>query len=156
MSDAGVQEKFMAYCKFGAKDNAGLMESKTFFKLCKESGLLNKTCTQTDCDLVFAKVKTKGKNKIEYKQFLEGLRCVAEKAHPKDDKEASYTKVLQTVAAASGPQSSGTKADYNKFHDDKSQYTGVYARGGPTNVDGKITLSNLADRSGADARGVKK
>jgi len=156
MSDAGVQEKYMAYCKFGAKDNAGLMESKTFFKLCKEAGLLNKTCTQTDCDLTFAKVKAKGKNKIEYKQFLEGLHCIAEKAFPKEEKTAAHNKALQIVAASTGPQSSGTKADFVKFHDDKSQYTGVYARGGPTNVDGKITLSNLADRSGADARGVKK
>ena len=28
-----------------------------------------------------------------------------------------------------------TKADNVRFHDDKSTYTGVYARGGPTNVD---------------------
>jgi len=34
-----------------------------------------------------------------------------------------------------GPKFSGTKADNVKFHDDKSLYTGVYAQGGPTNVD---------------------
>jgi len=34
-----------------------------------------------------------------------------------------------------GPTFTGTKADHVKFHDDKSLYTGVYARGGPTNVD---------------------
>ena len=39
------------------------------------------------------------------------------------------------IAAAGGPQFAGTKADNVKFHDDKSQYTGVYAQGGPTNVD---------------------
>ena len=49
-----------------------------------------------------------------------------------------------------------TKPDTVKWHDDKSTYTGVYAKGGPTNVDHKITLSNLADRSVADARGVKR
>jgi len=37
--------------------------------------------------------------------------------------------------AVSGPVLSGTKADAVKFHDDKSLYTGVYAQGGPTNVD---------------------
>lgn len=35
----------------------------------------------------------------------------------------------------SGPSFSGTKAEANKFHDDKSLYTGVHANGGPTNVD---------------------
>jgi len=34
-----------------------------------------------------------------------------------------------------GPKFTGTKAEANKFHDDKSLYTGVYAQGGPTNVD---------------------
>jgi hypothetical protein len=38
----------------------------------------------------------------------------------------------------------------------QSTYTGVYARGGPTNVDGKGDLSELCDRTPADARGVKK
>ena len=28
----------------------------------------------------------------------------------------------------------GTVAEANKFHDDKSLYTGVYKNGGPTNV----------------------
>lgn len=39
------------------------------------------------------------------------------------------------IAGSSGPTFSGTKAEANKFHDDKSLYTGVYAQGGPTNVD---------------------
>ena len=45
------------------------------------------------------------------------------------------TKVLKT-----SPQFKGTKAEYVKFHDDKSTYTGVYAKGGPERFDkgGKI------------------
>ena len=38
----------------------------------------------------------------------------------------------------------------------QSTYTGVYANGGPTNVDGNGDLSELCDRTPADARGVKK
>jgi hypothetical protein len=38
----------------------------------------------------------------------------------------------------------------------QSLYTGVYANGGPTNVDGNRSLSGLCDRSSADVRGVKK
>lgn len=83
----------------------------------------------------------------------------------------------------SGPKLNATVPDQVRFHDDQSTYTGVYARGGeykptllyqshwgthlgrllrnrtfcpgPTNIDNAITLSNLADRSDADVRGVK-
>lgn len=38
----------------------------------------------------------------------------------------------------------------------QSTYTGVYAKGGPTNVDMDPTnLAGLCDRSSADVRGVK-
>ena len=36
----------------------------------------------------------------------------------------------------------------------QSTYTGVYANGGPTNVNGKADLSELCDRSDANVRGV--
>lgn len=32
---------------------------------------------------------------------------------------------------------------------------GVHAKGGPTTVDNKITLSSLADRTASDIRGIK-
>ena len=38
----------------------------------------------------------------------------------------------------------------------QSTYTGVYAKGGPTNVDASGQLSDLLDRSPADVRGIKK
>lgn len=38
----------------------------------------------------------------------------------------------------------------------QSTYTGVYAKGGPTNVDASGNLSDLLDRSPADVRGIKK
>lgn len=38
----------------------------------------------------------------------------------------------------------------------QSTYTGVYSRGGPTNVEPSRELSDLLDRSDADVRGVKK
>ncbi|KAK9845950.1 hypothetical protein WJX81_006732 [Elliptochloris bilobata] len=37
-----------------------------------------------------------------------------------------------------------------------STYTGVYAKGGPTNVEASGQLSDLLDRSPADVRGIKK
>ena len=62
----------------------------------------------------------------------------------------------ELLARVAGPQSSGTKAQYNKFYDDKSTWgAGVAANGGPSTNDKGITLSNLADRSAADVRGRK-
>ncbi len=62
---------------------------------------------------------------------------------------------------AGGPTYSGTKADAVKYHDDKNLYTGVYAKGGPTNVDagrgGQVTdISQTCNRSSADVRGTVK
>ena len=63
---------------------------------------------------------------------------------------------LKAKILSGGPQSSGTKAQYNKFHDDKTTWTATAVAGGPTTIDNAITLSNLADRSAADVRGVKR
>jgi p25-alpha len=56
------------------------------------------------------------------------------------------------VLAATG---AATIPDAVAFHDDKNLYTGVHGKGGPTINDNTISLSNLADRSGADVRGIK-
>jgi hypothetical protein len=73
-------------------------------------------------------------------------------------KGTTFEAVSQKICSSSGPQFKGTQAEYNKFHDDKSLYTGVYANGGPdTGGSGKIgDLSQLCDRTAADNRGVKK
>ena len=60
------------------------------------------------------------------------------------------------ICATGGPSFSGTKVDKVKFHDDKSLYTGVHAKGGPTTVDAGKGLVDLCDRTAADVRGVKK
>ena len=71
---------------------------------------------------------------------------------------AQSQEISDAIVNAGGPVFTGTKADYNKFHDDKSLYTGVYAKGGPTNVDTSgITITNYSSgRKEADVRGVEK
>ena len=50
---------------------------------------------------------------------------------------------------------SNEQADKVKLHDDKSQYTGVYKRGGPSMVDKpNMGLDKICNRSKADVRGV--
>jgi hypothetical protein len=154
-----VYERFIAYSSFGAKDSAGQLDSNMFSKLCRECSIINKGCTKTDVDLIFTKCKPKSGRKLDWRAFREALTFLAEKRFPKTFKEtgleAAVKKVEELICKIDGPQANATKAEFVKFHDDQSTYTGVYKQGGPTNVDAKITLSNLLDRSPADARGRK-
>jgi len=42
------------------------MEGKTFAKVAKDCGLLDKKLTATDVDLIFAKVKAKAERRITF------------------------------------------------------------------------------------------
>ena len=103
--------------------------------------------------LIFAKVKTKAEKRIVENQMLEGLRLCAQK------KKMDLDALLQSIKT-DGPQFKGTKTEKVALHDDRSKYTGVYARGGPTNVDVKVgvvtDLSQLTNRKEANVRGVNK
>ena len=61
------------------------------------------------------------------------------------------------ILASGGKTLTGTKAQANKFHDDKDQYTGVHAHGGPSilDTDKVADIGQLLDRTEADVRGVK-
>jgi hypothetical protein len=130
------------------------MESKVYAKLYKETGIIDKKFTVNDADINFSKVKSGKVKTITFDQFEKTLELAAAK------KGTTKDALVQKIVSHGGATYAGTKADYVKFHDDKSTYTGVYARGGPTTVDagrGKISdISQLCDRTGADVRGVKK
>lgn len=126
------------------------MDNRQFAKLAKDTGILDKKLTSTDVDLIFNKVKGNPSiRKIKFAQFEDAITHFATKKGVKTE------VVIDTLVKKGGPSFSGTKADFVKFHDDKSTYTGVHTKGGPTTVDNKLTLSSLADRSAADVRGVK-
>lgn len=128
------------------------MANKEFAKLNKDCHLIDRKYTSTDVDLVFTKVKDKTAKVINFSQFSKAIELIAQK------KGVDATVVTEAICKTGGPTFTGTKTDYVKFHDDKNLYTGVYAQGGPTNVDKANVkdISNLCDRTGADVRGVKK
>ena len=130
------------------------MEGKTLVKVAKDCCLLDKHFTTTDIDLIFAKVKTKGAKKITFQQFTSALELIAAK------KGISTEELESRILSVGGPVFTGTKTEKVKWHDDKSTYTGVYAKGGPSIIDAGKTMirdiSELCDRSDADVRGVKK
>ena len=125
-----------------------LMENASFVKLFRDSGLLGKQFSSVDLDIIFSKNKTKGQRKINLQQFKDALRdCASKKKMDLDD----FTSKLNLKQ----PIYSGTKANKVELHDNKSLYTGVYGKGGPSTIDLENgDLSNLTNRKKADVRGV--
>jgi hypothetical protein len=87
---------------------------------------------------VFTRCKPKAGRKLNYSQFQLALLYLSEtrfsKTFKEQGKEVAQHRVMELIAACPGPIANATKPDAVKFHDDKTLYTGVYARGGPTNV----------------------
>mmetsp|Transcript_31624 Transcript_31624/g.55600 ORF Transcript_31624/g.55600 Transcript_31624/m.55600 type:complete len:162 (-) Transcript_31624:403-888(-) len=149
-----LKDIFLGFCKFGDPKNKGTMTGAKFFKFAKDCKLVDKQLTRTSIDLFFSRIKPKGQRTINFKVFKSSLRALANLKFGSSD-QASYDRLLGMIKANGQASSSGTRAQKNRFHDDKSLYTGVYARGGPSvKSGGKITLSKMMDRSGADVRGI--
>ncbi len=90
------------------------MDGRQFAKVFKDGKFLNKKLTSVDVDMAFAKIKSKGSRRIKYKEFLKGLTLLAPK------RGWTFEQFAQKIASQGGPKFKGTKAAYNKFHDDKS------------------------------------
>lgn len=80
--------------------------------------------TQIDADLIFAKVVTKGHRRITLHQLEVALRMMAQKKGVEED------DIFRRVAESEGVLHAGTQADYVRFFDDKSTYTGTHLYGG--------------------------
>ncbi|KAJ9468261.1 hypothetical protein DIPPA_16129 [Diplonema papillatum] len=137
-----LQELFQSFCNFGAgQRGAYQMTNAMFAKFCKDSRVLDRKFTATDADLLFSKIKPKGGRTISFDCFrYQGVPEIALKKGIKTD------ELVERMLSNHGPTSSGTVGDNVRFHDDKSQYTGVHKNGGPTNVDlgqhGKSEMDN--------------
>jgi len=102
---------------FAGKDKD--LDSREFLKVCVDCSLFDRKYTKNDCDIVFKKA-SKGGRKINFNQFKDALRYVAEK------KGCGTGRVQEMVGSADGPVLHATKADAVRFHDDKSTYTGAH------------------------------
>ncbi|OLP89249.1 Adenylate cyclase [Symbiodinium microadriaticum] len=118
--DGTVEDTFKAYCA-----NKPDMDGKGFVKLCKDCELVDDSLTLIDADLIFAKVVSRGHRRIILRQFKEALRLIA------DRKGIDEEEICQRVAESEGVVHEGTTADYVRFFDDKSTYTGTHVYGGP-------------------------
>ena len=113
------QDTFRAYCA-----NKPDLDGKSFVKLCKDCEIVDDVFTQIDADLIFAKVVTKGHRRITLHQLEVALRMMAQKKGVEED------DIFRRVAESEGVLHAGTQADYVRFFDDKSTYTGTHLYGG--------------------------
>eukprot|EP00775_Hariotina_reticulata_P004265 gene4265-4517_t len=135
---------FVMFASFGSRELMEEMDGAHFQKLCRDCGLLSRPAINTTVvDITFTKVKTKGARKITFDQFLTALAVLAEK------KGVPFEAAVLKVLDANGPIAHATKAEAVRLHDDKSSYTGVYARGGPSTscTSPQFDLAAYLDRS---------
>jgi len=163
-----VFSMFANYGKSSHQKGPGdMIESSKFRKMMKNSKFICKgmSIKKKDkgrkingnmCDQEFVEYCNKGKfstkKKLHYNDFIAvGVPQLAELLTGGD-----MEKFCQLLASNGKPAASagGTKAEYNKFYDDKSTWTGVATRVGPSTTGDQITLSGMMNREEAGVRGV--
>lgn len=93
--------QFNAFCNFGAgQKGAASLDGAKFFKMMKDCKVIDKTITRTEVDMVFARAKAKGGRTLDYTQFQQALRYIAEKKDPGDS--AGYDKLVTLITGAAG------------------------------------------------------
>eukprot|EP01062_Namystynia_karyoxenos_P027180 TRINITY_DN20943_c0_g1_i1.p1 TRINITY_DN20943_c0_g1~~TRINITY_DN20943_c0_g1_i1.p1 ORF type:complete len:477 (+),score=107.35 TRINITY_DN20943_c0_g1_i1:90-1433(+) len=145
-----LEELFNSFCAFGAGQRGSAeMDCAKFAKFCRDTGIIGRRFTPTDADLVFSKVKPKGGRTLDFNVFVS--QAIPEVAARRGGNVQDLLAMMR-----GGPLSTGTVAESVALHDDLGTYTGVYARGGPTNVDHPADLSGITNRSPADVRGIPR
>ena len=109
----------MSYSAFGDKTNAGQMDGKLFSKLCKETGIIDKKCTGTDVDLIFARAKPKGGRKLDYGAHSPmrpscWQRRGSQRRGRTQGKEAAVGKLYELIAGSQGPQANAVSPSYSQ------------------------------------------
>jgi class 3 adenylate cyclase len=142
-----MSQVFKAFC--GARSE---MDGRSFAKLCRECGFLDKQFTIGEADLLFTKVSHSCHRRIDFDQFLSALEEMARK------KGVEVNSLYVAVERSVGPVLHGTKASAVRLHDDKSTYTGCWsnAKGGPHGgIKGKggssyRSVTNISSGASAD------
>lgn len=141
-----LKDLFARFASFGSRQVVEDMDSFHFSKLCKECSLVDDKLNTIEVDIIFSKCKPKGGRRLTFAQFLTALSLVADK------KGSTLEHVATMVLATGGPVAHATKAESVRLHDDKSTYTGVYAKGGPKVTEKVLDLASMLDRSTMDAK----
>ena len=99
MEDSKLYKLFLKYSHQKEELN-----NFSFVKIFKDAKLVSSNLKSTDLDIIFSKIKTKGKQKIDFDQFKKGIEMAAV------EKEADDEKLLSKIESIDGPHFKGTKA----------------------------------------------
>jgi len=115
-----VERVFHLFAGDGAE-----LDGREFLKMCTDiTGMLGKKFNKQDVDIVFA-AAAHGKKKMGLASYKDAVARIAGK------KGQAVSDVQAVIARSDGPHKTGvTKAQYSRFHDDTSTYTGAHAAGG--------------------------
>jgi len=166
-----LKQVFSMFANYGKsshqKGPGDMIESSKFRKMMKNAKFLcpGMTIKKKDkgrkingnkCDEEFVEYCYMGnvstKKKLHYNDFIAiGVPQLAELLTGGDTEE-----LCRRLAENGKPKTSkgGTKVEGSRFYDDKSTWTGVATRGGPSTAGDQITLSGMMDRKEAGVRGV--
>mmetsp|Transcript_13817 Transcript_13817/g.23764 ORF Transcript_13817/g.23764 Transcript_13817/m.23764 type:complete len:313 (-) Transcript_13817:233-1171(-) len=95
-----LRKVYSRFATFGNRTGGGpvLMDSRSCQKLAKDCGLVGRVLTTTDIDLIFAQCKTKGKQRIDFNQFVDCTRHWASKLRQ------SHAEIVLKIIQSSGPK----------------------------------------------------
>jgi len=118
-----LKESFEAFCNGLDGEGDNLLDSREFNQMMADCNLFVKEkFTTADADIIFTKVKAKGERRIDFEQFKDACVGIAKK------RGCRVSDVQAMIAEVHGPKGRGTtEAKYNRFHDDKTTYTGMHA-----------------------------
>lgn len=127
-SSAALRELFVEFASFGAgQTTMKEMDGSHFAKLCRDCGLIDSDFSLIDVDILFAKVKVRGKRRIGFPQFVTALQMMAEK------KGVSLRHLEEILASSQGPTlCSNARVDNDRLLEkltDTSLYTGAHKVG---------------------------
>jgi len=127
------------------KTEKSALDSARFTKLCRDSNIVSKMKTAEALDIAFTKCVPKMSKKMDFDHFLAALPRISVCSG------LAMTEVCKRIAMCTGPTSRCTKASFVKLHDDKTLFTGIYARGGPDVGPVTVDMKAFVGRAKAQA-----
>ncbi|KAJ2991570.1 Tubulin polymerization-promoting protein member 3 [Globomyces sp. JEL0801] len=128
----GVYESF---CQFGSTrtSNASLssslnnlkgptMDGSKWAKFCRDCKVIDKVITPTEVDIV----KSKTERKIDYDQFIEGLKMISAKKYSNKTTTESFVILVQFVLSTRGAPVNSVQMDVTNRLTDPQKYTGIH------------------------------
>lgn len=144
-AERALHDRFSRFACYGTTRHvAPELDSSRFAKLCKDTALLGPAFEAHDVDVVFAQAaRGQESRRLDFDAFCVALAAVAER------RSVPAADVVRSVVGASGPADNSTAhapSEFVRFHDDKTTFTGVHARGGPSVVEPSFDLSTVVRR----------